>query len=171
MNNISFCRAIKINTSHEVALDLSQEINKKDTTTPIGKYLNRIFDDLNFGKAKVYQLPNDEIYILTGKESTSIGNTIKTNQAQIAEKQKVLEAQRKRFVPEYKLDIYKKAIENLANRNINAVKNVIEDGTNGRKNSFIDVEYSQNDNNIVFEKLSYKSSQPSIEETIIYSLA
>jgi len=168
MNNISFSRAIKINAPHEVAINIAEEINKKDTTTPLGTYLNHIFNDINLGKAKVYQLPNDEIYILTGKESTSIESTIKNNQAQISEKQKMIDTQRKKFVPEYKLEIYKKTIESLVNKSIKAVQDIIENGQNGRKNSFIDVEHTKDGDDIILKKLTYRSTQPSIEENIIY---
>ena len=80
----------------------------------------------------------------------------------------MIDTQRKKFVPEYKLEIYKKTIESLVNKSIKAVQDIIENGQNGRKNSFIDVEHTKDGDDIILKKLTYRSTQPSIEENIIY---
>jgi hypothetical protein len=138
---VSFGRAIKVNTTPQIANMFAQAANVKYPTNDLQKFAKSIFNDTDIHKAKVVVIDPDEVYIYSGEEakkqceiSTDLKNKIQSNEDLI----KMLP---NREVREQRKHQAKVENYSTLHHAIYKMRSLVEDGINCRPLSTLDISY------------------------------
>lgn len=175
---VSFGRAIKINTTPTIAKKIAQEANvanygdfsSNPQTKSMQKFLDKIFNDTQFpnGQARVVELDGN-IYIFSGKEAAEEERLTKEAKAKIKANEEFVYWLPDRITRRQQQIKYENINQSIIETTQTKRKRLVEDGENGRKNSVIDVQYQEiNDNKkgkrIRLTGLTYRTSSETNEE-------
>lgn len=136
---VSFGRAIRVNTTPEVANELARAANVKTPTNELQKYAKSIFDDTSIHKAKVVVIEPNEVYIFSGKEAKSQTEISKDLRKKVKANNDLVKMLPLREVREERKHQAEVENYNLAYSAIYKMRSLVEDGINGRPFTTLDI--------------------------------
>ena len=179
VSQISFGRAIKINTSPAIAKRIAKRANVANyddfSNNPKIKemelFLDKIFNDTQFpqGQARVVEFSPDEVYIFSGREAAEEEKLRKEADAKIKENENFVYWLPDRITRRQQQIKYENINKGILETTQIRIKRLIEDGEDGRKKSSLDIHTEE----VIDDKkgkltklvgLTYKSSDSSNEE-------
>ena len=137
---ISFGRAIKVNSTPEIAKLIAKSANVSRPTTDLDRFAKTIFSDTDVHKAKVVMMSDDEVYIFSGEEAEKQEEISKKLKQKIKENDDLIAQLPDRITRDARKRQHE--VENFSRLNfaIFKMRNLVEDGLNCRPFAKIDVE-------------------------------
>lgn len=149
VSSISFGRAIKINTSSEIAKRIAQRANVANyddfSTNPkirrMEEFLSDIFNDTQLpnGKARVVELEDNDVYIFSGREAAEEEKLRKEAEEKIKANNEFVYWLPDRITRRQQQIKYENINQGILETTQTRIKRLIEDGEERRKNSSLDI--------------------------------
>lgn len=177
---ISFGRAIKVNASLPVAKKIAEEANVANygdfSSNPKRKamqeFLDKIFNDTQFpnGKAMAVELEDGDVYIFSGKEAAEETELFQSAMDKINANDEFVYWLPDRITRRQQRIKYDTINQSIKETTQAKIKKLVEDGKNGRRNSSLDIDVVEiNDDynkekSLIVTGITYRTTDGTVDE-------
>ena len=146
---VSFGRAIKVNTTPAIAKKIAQSANVANysdfSVNPqrkkMEKFLDKIFNDTQYpnGQARVVEFAPDDVYIFSGKEAAEEAKLRNEAEAKIKANEDFVYWLPDRITRRQQQIRYENINQSILETTQTKIKRLVEDGQNGKRKSSLDI--------------------------------